>query len=508
MPVPRVLLRLTLPLILLSAGELLAQNQVGDDSTVTYQSDYFAQFSPLTVNDMLDRVPGIDLIVSSGGPNADGDRGLGSSSNILIDGRRLAGKANEARAQLDRISADQVSYIQIVRGTSAQLDVQNTGQLVNIVLLEARSQSNFSSKLSATHFDDGTVDPGASLAWSGQSGTLTFLLSGSVEPAYERSQSLEIAVNGDYSPHEVISFDRYRDQTNYSFNSNLSWDLGSGDRLALNALYNQYDPPSNLFRTITNLDSGTPISSYEREAIPATGNDWEIGGDYQNSLANGDRFKALFIVNEKEYASIRERFVSTSVAGPETKNLFLDTSSRYRERIIRSSYTLSPTADQGLEFGVEVAQTIQDSNLKLGILTGGPGSPDFGGLTPISFNNAVSTVEELRYEPFAIHNWQINQRMSLESSLVAEYSEIEQSGDVRNKRDFQYLKPKVDFRYDLSSTLQLKASLEKFVGQLSFGDFSQSSNEQDDDENTNTGNPQLEPEESIRLELGLDYRLP
>ncbi|MEQ9208396.1 MAG: TonB-dependent receptor, partial [Pseudomonadales bacterium] len=159
-------------------------------------------------------------------------------------------------------------------------------------------------------------------------------------------------------------------------------------------------------------------------------------------------------------------------------------------------------------FGVEVAQTIQDSNLKLGILTGGPGSPDFGGLTPISFNNAVSTVEELRYEPFAIHNWQINQRMSLESSLVAEYSEIEQSGDVRNKRDFQYLKPKVDFRYDLSSTLQLKASLEKFVGQLSFGDFSQSSNEQDDDENTNTGNPQLEPEESIRLELGLDYRLP
>ncbi len=508
MSINRVQLGFTLLLTLTFSSGALAQTASGDNSTVTYAASYFNEFSPLTVNDMLDRVPGIDLIINSGGPNADGDRGLGSSSSILIDGKRLAGKANEARAQLDRISADQVSHIEIVRGTSSTLDVQNSGQLVNIVLLEAQSQTNISSEVSATHYEDGTMDPGASLAISGQTGSLTYLVSGSVEPGYQRTQSLEIAVNGDYSPHEIISFDRYRDQTNYSFNSNLSWELAGNDRLALNALYNEYDPPSTLNRTLTNLDTGVPITRFEREQTPATGNDWELGGDYENSLANGDRFKALFIVNEKEFASTRERFTSATAGGPETKNLYLDTSSRYRERIFRSSYTTGLSEGQGLEFGVEVAQTIQDSDLKLGLLTGGPGSPEFGGLTPVAFNNAISTVEELRYEPFAIHNWQINPRMSLESSLVAEYSEIEQSGDVQNKRDFNYLKPKFDFRFDLSSTLQLKATLEQFVGQLSFADFSRSSNEQDDDEDTITGNPLLEPEESIRLELGLDYRLP
>ena len=41
--------------------------------------------------------------------------------------------------------------------------------------------------------------------------------------------------------------------------------------------------------------------------------------------------------------------------------------------------------------------------MRLGLPTGGPGSPEFGGLSPIPFPNAFSTVEEIRYEPFAIH---------------------------------------------------------------------------------------------------------
>jgi outer membrane receptor for ferrienterochelin and colicin len=488
----------------------LAQSQNDSDSgsTINYPAEYFAEFTPLTVNDMLDRVPGINMILNNGGPNADGDRGLGGSSNILIDGKRLAGKANEARAQLDRISADQVLRIQIVRGTSAELDVQNTGQLVNIVLLEGLSESNLATEVSGRYSQDGTFDPGFSLAWSGQSGSLNYLLSGSMSPAYEHTYSIEQAVNGDFSPHEVITFDRYREQTDYSLNANLTWDLANNQRLALNALYNENDPPVTLNRTITNLDTGSPITSYEREAIPATASDWELGADYERGLANGDRLKGLIIVNEQKTDSTRERFVSTTPGGAETKNLFLDTSSRYRERIARGSYTLTLANGQGLELGTEVAQTIQDSNLKLGVLTGGPGSPEFGGLTPVAFNNAASTVEEIRIEPFAIHNWRINSRMSLESSLVGEYSEIEQSGDVVAKRDFSYLKPKLDYRFDLSSTLQLSATLEKFVSQLSFADFSRSTNEEDDDENTKAGNPTLEPEESIRLEVGLDYRLP
>ncbi len=156
-----------------------------DDSTVTYPSAYFAEYVPITVNDMLNRIPGINLVLNNGGAgsNSSSDRGLGSSAQILIDGKRLAGKANEATSQLDRIAANEVDYIEIIRGSSSDLDVQNSGQLVNIVLLESQSRSTLSTEANATRFADGTVEPGGSLAWSGQSGNLTYLLSGTVATA-------------------------------------------------------------------------------------------------------------------------------------------------------------------------------------------------------------------------------------------------------------------------------------------------------------------------------------
>ncbi len=479
-----------------------------ENSNVTYPSAYFAEYAPITVNDMLNRIPGINLVLTTSSSSSSSDRGLGSSAQILIDGKRLAGKANEASSQLDRIAANEVDYIEIIRGSSSDLDVQNSGQLVNIVLLESLSRSSISTEVNATHFADGSVEPGGSLAWSGQSGKLTYLLSGTISSAYEHTESFEHSLNADFSPNDTVAYDRYREQTNYSLNSNVSYALTDNDRIAFNVLYNESNPPVELFRVVTDLNGATPVPSYEREDIPATSDNWEFGGDYEHSFAGGNRFKALFIVNEKNTDTLRERFVSTSLGGAETKNLFLSSQSRYSERIARSSYTLSLREGQGLELGIEAAQTTQDSVLKQGVLRATGANPAFGGLTPVPLPNADSTVEEIRYEPFAIHNWQLSPRMSLESSLVAEFSEIEQNADGHIKRDFQYLKPKLDFRFNISGSLQLRTTLERNVSQLSFADFSRATNERDDDQDTVAGNTQLEPEESLRGEVTLDYRLP
>jgi len=115
-------------------------------------------------------------------------------------------------------------------------------------------------------------------------------------------------------------------------------------------------------------------------------------------------------------------------------------------------------------------------------------SAGFGGLVPVPVSNANSSVEEIRYEPFIIHNWVFNPRMSLETTLLYETSGIEQSGDVSNKRDFDFVKPKIDFRYDLTPQLQLRGTIEKEVNQLSFSDFVAANDEQDDDSNTQAGN--------------------
>jgi hypothetical protein len=38
----------------------LAQDTVGDGSTVVYAADYFAEWQPITASDMLARIPGQD----------------------------------------------------------------------------------------------------------------------------------------------------------------------------------------------------------------------------------------------------------------------------------------------------------------------------------------------------------------------------------------------------------------------------------------------------------------
>jgi len=481
------------------------------DSTVTYGADFFSESGALTVNDMLDRVPGIEMILAGGGVSAvssDGNRGLGASAQILIDGKRMAGKANEARSQLARIPARQVARIEIIRGSSSDLDVQNSGQIVNIVLLEALPSSSLATEVNATHYHDGTLRPGGSMALSGQNGRLNYVVSGQVASAYEHLRSFETSILGDFSPNDTIAIDRYRDQMNYSLNSNLTFALTDNDRLAFNVLYGEQDPPVTLFRNIVDFVPATPVTYYEREDIPATAANWELGGDYERRFANGSRLKFLYISNQRTNNATRERYRSTSPSDIGNKLLFLDTSSRYQEKIARSSYTFTVSEAQGLELGFERAQTTQYSGLRQGVRTAAPGVAEYGGLTPVVLPNAFSVVEEVRYEPFAVHNWQLNPRMTLESSLVAEYSEIAQTGDVSRTRDFNFIKPKLDFRFNINSSLQLNATLEQFVSQLTFADFSRSINERDDDQDTMAGNPDLSPEESIRAEITLDYRLP
>ncbi len=490
---------------------LQAQEATDDDATVTYPASYFEQYGAVSVNDMLSRIPGIDLalegnqVPSLGNSN---DRGLGASSQILINGKRLAGKANEASSQLDRIAAEQVNYIEIIRGSSGDLDVRNSGQLVNIVLLESQSNSSLSGELGFTHFHDGTAEPNASFSYSSQTGSLTYLLSADVSSGYEYQESREISYLGDNTLNDARDFDRIREQTNYSLNSNFVYQPSAAHRLAFNFLYGESDPPAELFRTITDYRTPDATVRFERETLPATDNNWELGGDYEHNFDNGGKFKFLFIVNERDQATTRESFVSSTLGGMETKDLFLDTASTYQERIGRSSYTWEVAPAQSLELGLEGAQTIQNSALRLGLNAPGTPSPDYGGLTPIDVPNSLSEVEEIRFEGFAIHNWQINERMSLESSLFYETSEIEQSGDINKKRDFDFVKPKLDFRFDISSSFQLRMSAEKDVSQLSFADFSASVNQQDDDQDTFAGNPEIEPEQTWRYNINLDYRIP
>jgi hypothetical protein len=490
----------------------LAQEPTTSDSTVTYPAEFFAQYEPFSVNDMLDRIPGISV---ARGNSGGGDGGPGSSSGanrrglglggdqILINGRRTTGKENEGNSQLSRIPANQVQYIEIIRGTSGNLDVRGGSQVINIVLLEAESSSSIAYEINADHLHDGELKPGGKVSLTGQRGALDYLFSAESEPRWERRKGFENSFLVDGTPNDNVSRVTTTDSQPLVFSANLGYEFGVNDIAHINAQYEDADAPFIGERTIFNF-----VNTPRKDIVQLDDNNnssefWEIGGDYEHTFANSARWKTLFIVNQKEDDNLRERF--DIGANSRELDLFLTNFNRYQERIIRSSYSFAFAGSQNLEFGIERAQTILDSSLQLGLLSGlGIASQVFGGLPEV--NDANATVEETRYESFIIHNLQINSRMSLESTLIVETSEISQSGDVNKKRDFDFIRPKVDYRFDITPSLQFRATVQKDVSQLSFNDFTANTNSADDDQNTIAGNPELRQEQSWRYDLNLEYR--
>ena len=516
-----------------------AQDNVGEDSTVRYAATYFSEWAPVTAQDMLDRIPGLDAGGGfgspggggfgggfggggfSGGPppgffgrggGGGGGRGFGGGnrgSEILINGKRTAGKNNSTGGQLTRITADQVNYIEIIRGTSGELDVRGSGQVVNVVLYETFTDSTMQYQAQASQSDNNTISPSGTFSYSGQIEGFNFLVSASHSDNYSKSISKENSILGDFSPNDFIREIRESDGSNSTFSTNLDYEINGNSSARINALYSDGDRPSELLRHTIDLKVQPNLTTFQREDAPSENDNWEIGGDYEYITDGGSRYKILFISNAFTNSTTRERF-DLLAGGVQDKNLFLDSNNTTRERIIRGSYTFDMFGgSQDLELGVERAQTILDSKLALGIsgITGTP-SANVGGLIPVTVSNANSVVEEIRYEPFAIHNWIINPRMSLETSVLYEYSEITQRGDVSKQRDFDFVKPKVDFRYDLTPTLQIRGTIEKIVNQLTFNDFVAASDETDEDSNVQAGNANLRQDWYWNYEISSEYRLP
>ena len=498
---------LSIAITLFSQTLAQAQAQTSlDDSTIVYNAEFFSQFSPVSVNDMIDRIPGIGLALGGGGSDR---RGLGGGANeVLINGQRITGKSNAGRAQLSRIAANQVDFIEIIRGTSEEIDVRGGGQVVNIVLLDAKSRSSIAAELNTDRLQDGTLQPGAKLSYSGQTGDFNYLLHIESEPRYRQRLGRESSRDANGNLLETRSEDNVRDQNEFETSMNIGYQFPNSV-VQFNALYAETSPPTDIDRLITDFTGSEITTRLEREGNQWNRENWELGGDYEYEFKNGSKYRLLAIINDEDTRFVRERFDVFEAS--EEKKLFIDSLGRDQERIVRTSYTFDLSDSQGIELGIEAAQTIRNNGLYVGTndadATAAP-SALTGGLIRSEIDNAFSTIEEVRYENFAIHNWQLNDRMALESTLILENSSITQSGDVTNERDFSFIRPKVDYRFDITQSIQLRATIEKVVSQLSFSDFSVTQDNGDDDQNIQGGNPGIEPEQSWNYNLNLEYRLP
>jgi len=514
-------------LLLLSAQSGLAQNtdsaaqpiadaaaqnpsnaEESANSTVIYTADSFSQYNPITASDMLDRIPGVSL--RGGGPGSGrGDRGLGTGGNLLINGQRIAGKGNSARDQLDRITAAEVERIEIIRDTSGALNVRGASEVINVILLASQSRSSTTVELVNRLNHDNTLETGGSVAWSKQVGNFQALVNLEARPNYENRDNREVRLGPDNEVVGTLFETNIRDQQENTLSSNMSYSLGD-HRMQLNALIREGDHPRPVRRDFVDFTDAGLVNRSEEEDVNREESNWEVGGDYEFSFDDGSRLSVLFVANNEIRNNVRERYSANPAEEGLSKNLFIDSRQERQEFIIQGNYNFSINETQSLRVGIESADTQLDSSLLIGSSSGSePASASVGGLSPLlSVSNPGTKVQEIRYEGFAFHNWTLSDRSSLESSLVYETSEISQTGAVNKTRDFQFLRPSFDYRFNITENFRFRGTVKRSVSQLSFSSFAATTNEEDRDLNALAGNPELEPQTSWDYEGQLEYRLP
>ncbi|MFT5501479.1 MAG: outer membrane receptor for ferrienterochelin and colicins [Woeseiaceae bacterium] len=475
-----------------------------DGAKVTYEAVFFEPYSTVNAADMLRWVPGGAALLpdnNRGRRNNQDKRGFGSGGDqVLINGKRISGKSNDISSAMQRIQADVVSRIEVIRGTTAGLDVRSEGTLINVVLTEELSGGSGSWQLHSGFYGDSPEYDGL-VSYSNAAGRLNYLVSAEYGP-YNRGTQEE-RIEEYFAPGETTPFE-HRDITRPELNEELvlnssgSWSFDNGDILNLNGRV--ADREKNQDESTLVTITGDPDTELLENTSNETGLEWEIGGDLENSIGLDGTLKTRLIYSSKDEDEAERVSLSSTVPGNVPSESLVLEDSLATEAIIRSSYSWPVRAGQNLEIGLEGAVNTLEKEVQLFEVL-----PD-GTLDPIVLLNANSDVEENRYEFFSTHFWQMRDHIALESALNVEYSKIEQFGaDVDNSRSFTYVKPRFDLRWDLDEANQVRGSLERTVSQLDFGDFVASFD--DDNDQIDAGNPNLEPEKAWEWKLTYERRL-
>ncbi|MDG1437675.1 MAG: hypothetical protein P8P98_01765, partial [Emcibacteraceae bacterium] len=433
--------------------------------------------------------------------------GFGSAGDqILIDGKRIAGKTNSLGLQLKRIQASSVSHIELIRGTKAGLDVQSEGLIVNVVLKENASKSNTVWTIGGEYVDGGKANPLAKVTHTGEIDRLKYSFAIDAAISETRSNFNDTFFTPSGAQYQNNTLTNVSERKKAFVNGGIEYNAENGDILRLNGqlefqqddtieIDNQdhlLDNTIRLFGINTDFAQGDQYIDNRTNAHRPF--HWEFGGDYQHRFDNAGLLKTLFVINRGKHDFDRNFLGGLNGAALETKQGNFSTRT-HGEKILRSSLTNTFAKVHTVEFGGEIA--INDVGVS-------NRSSDAAGVVRTSSLNDID-VQEKRAEVFASHNYAIASNISLQSSMNAEFSKITQTDNLNdipdNSRNFSYFKPRMNLRYDVNDQNQIRITAERKISQLDFGAFGSSFDAEDGE--TDGGNGELRPED--RLEFSIAY---
>lgn len=184
-------------------GQIVYRDRVDTTApTLTYGEEFFQKFEPTSVGDSLKRVPGVSFGSDIGEYDSPGLRGLAAGfTQILVNGRPIPGGGNDRTVFVDRIPAEIIDRIEIIRSPSADIDSQGIGGSINIILKSGASLPPGVIARGAVILapDDGTIKGSGAISWSGRSSDdrVAYSLTLDAQQRYNPKVTIEEVFEGD-----------------------------------------------------------------------------------------------------------------------------------------------------------------------------------------------------------------------------------------------------------------------------------------------------------------------
>ena len=552
------------------AKRVNARNRVDTVApTLSYDEEYFQRFEPLSVGDMMKRVPGVSFQSDIGEYAEPSLRGIGSEyTQILVNGRRVTGGTNDNTIVVDRIPAELVERVEIIRSPSSDIDSQGVGGTLNIILKEGAELSGGIYRVGA-YYNDGETNPSAFLSFGDTNDNVEWGTSvnyqerfnrkaasemerildgeGGVEPAFsavvedpDERESTDIAWTGDVRVQLAEerewfagAFYMDTDRAETEVGREFAAEDDDGEVEAEAGQFNQLDAFNETnYGVFTGFESafGNGHSwqaeiGYDQTEFESVETNWEDDLDFDfdaAGLTDADGILAFLDQSDQEiidfFAEVPNQ--ALDLRDPEFLAGREDTDADDAELKIRSSveYQLSGSK---LKIGLELIEKQRDFSFRVFENEDGVLEEDDSALS-------LFDAKDERANGFIKWNTDFGDGMSLELGGRGEFTSLDLDstvsealaeaadelatiginivdGEIAVTEDFFEFNPSAHFRWDLTDRTQLRLSAARTIRRPNFDQLNPTL--LIDDEESILGNPGLDQETAIGFDAGFDFEL-
>ena len=552
------------------AKRVNARNRVDTPApTLSYDEEYFQRFEPISVGDMMKRVPGVVFSDDIGEYAAPSLRGIGTEyTQVLVNGRRITGGTNDNTVVVDRIPSELVERIEIIRSPSADIDSQGIGGTLNVILKEGADLSGGVYRLGVYEID-GEVVPSAFLSFGDAGDTVDWNMSlnyqerfnskletdierafdgeGNAEPAFtsvtegpDERETTDIAWTGDWrykigEGHEwnvgAFYIDTDREETELGREFEVEDDDGelATDSTQANQLdafeERNYGVFTSYERPFGSNHAWEIELTYDQTEFEANETNWEDGldfdfasigiddtGDILPFLEQADReINAIFAAVPHDAADLRDPEFLDSIEASEADDSQL---------ILKTSLDFDLGGSR-LKFGLEGYDRQRDFSFRAFENDDGVIEEDEDGLS-------LFDAKDERANGFVKWTMDFNDATTLELGGRGEFTSLDLDstvsealaeaaaelatiginivdGQIEVTEDTFEFNPSAHLRWDVGDRTQIRLSAARTVRRPSFDQLNPTLII--DDEESILGNPTLEQETALGVDAGFDVEL-